>query len=287
MRHRVIRPTDRPWTVQEDRPDGGKGFRRQTLIDDELGSVHMTVGWSSLDPGGEVGLHVHSYEESFYVTEGVVDALVAGRSQRFGVDDYGVVPVGTPHAFRAPTDGARWLEVTAPQVRSHPLDTFAVPGAPDWHGVEAPDWASPLRGPLGHFVESQLPPASQLQMEGYSGGDVTGIRLKMLIDRVLGAQHMNVFMVEFEPGGAGNSHDHPFEEAYVLLSGAADALLEGESYVVGAGDVVWAGVGAVHGFFARGQEPVRWIEVQAPQPPSQHAFRFARPWSHVEQAMPT
>jgi mannose-6-phosphate isomerase-like protein (cupin superfamily) len=162
---------------------------------------------------------------------------------------------------------------------------FTVPAEIDWASATRPDFASPLRGLVGHFHETQLPPASQLQMEGYSGGDVVGIRLKMLIDRVFGAQHMNVFMVEFQPGGAGNSHDHPLEEDYVITAGAADALLDGKQYRVETGDVVWTGVGGVHAFFPADGEPVRWIEIQAPQPPAQHAFRFAKQWQHVEDVL--
>jgi len=284
MRHRVIHSQEVSWTAEDDAQDGGPGFRRQVLVDDGTGSVHMTLGWSELAPGASTRFHVHSYEEAFYVVSGELEVFAAGSALRFGPDDYGVVPVGTPHALRS-SPGTRWLEVTAPQVRDAPGDTFIVTESVEWPAVTVPDFASPLRGPIGHFEESQLPPPSQLQMEGYSGGDVTGIRLKMLIDRVLGAQHMNLFVVEFAPGGAGNSHDHPFEEAYVFLSGSADALLDGERCVVNAGDAVWAGVGGVHAYFTRGDEPVRWIEVQMPQPPSQHAFRFAAQWEHVEKTL--
>ena len=31
------------------------------------------------------------------------------------------------------------------------------------------------------------------------------------------AGRLTLFMVEFQPGGEGNIHDHPFEESYFLL----------------------------------------------------------------------
>lgn len=281
MRHMVIRPDDRPWTEVTNGPGGGGGLCRQVLIDQACGSVHMTLGWGSLVPGGEVSPQAHSFEKTIFVVAGDLQVACGGLVYQLGPDDYTLIPLGRPYAL-ASNSGARWLEVLAPQAREHPRDTFAVGEMPDWGRSVVPDWRSPLRGEVGHFTEEQLPPPSQLQMEGYSGGDVTGIRLKMLVDKVFGAQHMNVFMVEFQPGGAGNLHDHPFEEAYVFISGAAEAVLDGQRYQLNVGDVVWTGVGGVHGFFPTGDQPVRWIEVQAPQPPAQHAFRFVEQWAHVE-----
>lgn len=244
----------------------------------------MTLGWAALDPGGEMPRQAHSFEKSMYVAEGELDLAWPGAVYRLRGDDYAVVPVGQAHALRS-GPGARWLEVVAPQARADPRDTFVIGGPVDWGRAVVPDFASPLAGPVGHFSADQLPPPSMLQMEGYSGDGVTGIRLKMLIDSVFGAQHMNLFVVEFPPGGAGNSHDHPFEEAYVIVSGRAEALLDGQHYGVGPGDVVWTGVGGVHAFFPVGDAPVRWLEVQSPRPPSQHAFRFARQWEHVEEVL--
>jgi quercetin dioxygenase-like cupin family protein len=286
MRHRVLRPDDRAWQDAGSGPGGGDGLRQRVVIDESCGSVHMTVRLADLAAGGEVRPHVHSVEKTVYVLAGRLDLAVGDRVHTLSPDDYALVPVAVPHALRAGArGGARWLEVIAPQARAEPKDTFALDTTVNWETATEPDWASPLRGAVGRFADDQLPPPSRLQMEGYSGGDVTGIRLKMLVDRVFGSQHMNVFMVEFQPGGAGNSHDHPFEEAYVIVSGKAEALLDGEHYQVGPGDVVWTGVGGVHGFFPAGPEPVRWIEVQAPQPPAQHAFRFLREWQHVEKLL--
>jgi quercetin dioxygenase-like cupin family protein len=53
---------------------------------------------------------------------------------------------------------------------------------------------------------------------------------------MLGAQHLSLGMVEVQPGGEGNSHDHPFEETSFVLSGEAEAILDGKTYQVKAGD---------------------------------------------------
>jgi mannose-6-phosphate isomerase-like protein (cupin superfamily) len=106
----------------------------------------------------------------------------------------------------------------------------------------------------------------------------SGISVKMLVDRGFGADLLTVFTVDYELGGAAQPHDHPFEETYFFLAGEAEAELDGKSYTLRSGDVVFAGVGSVHGFFNVGTERVRWIETQAPQPPARHAYRWVQSW---------
>jgi quercetin dioxygenase-like cupin family protein len=106
----------------------------------------------------------------------------------------------------------------------------------------------------------------------------SGISVKMLVDRALGADLLTMFTVDYEVGGAAQAHDHPFEETYFFLSGVTEAELDGTAYTLRAGDVVFAGVGSVHGFWNDGPERVRWIETQAPQPPTRHAYRWEPTW---------
>jgi len=63
------------------------------------------------------------------------------------------------------------------------------------------------------------------------------------------------------------------------------ALVDGDELVLHPGDVLWAGVGADHGFENRSKGLVRWIELQAPQPPVQHSYRFSREWEHLAQKL--
>jgi len=168
-----------------------------------------------------------------------------------------------------------------PKAASQEQDTYFLKTEPPPSFGQPPDFRDPMTRYLGHFEEVQMPPPSQLQMDGYKGPNIFGISLKMLIDRMLGAQHLTLFMVEFQPGGEGNIHDHPFEETYFLLSGEAETILDGKHYHVKAGDYVWTGVGSTHGFFNKGTVPVRWIETQSPQPPNQQAFRFPADWAYL------
>ena len=111
----------------------------------------------------------------------------------------------------------------------------------------------------------------------------SGISVKMLVDRGFGADLLTMFTVDYEVGGAAQAHDHPFEEAYFFLDGEIDAELDGTTYRLSAGDVVFAGVGSVHGFWNIGPGRVRWIETQAPQPPGRHSYRWEPTWIRLAE----
>ena len=55
----------------------------------------------------------------------------------------------------------------------------------------------------------------------------SGISVKMLVDRVLGADLLTMFTVDYEPRGSAQAHDHPFEETYFFLAGEIQAELDG------------------------------------------------------------
>ena len=55
----------------------------------------------------------------------------------------------------------------------------------------------------------------------------SGISVKMLVDRAFGADLLTMFTVDYEPGGAAQAHDHPFEETYFFLAGEVEAELDG------------------------------------------------------------
>jgi mannose-6-phosphate isomerase-like protein (cupin superfamily) len=88
------------------------------------------------------------------------------------------------------------------------------------------------------------------------------------------AANFNMFIIEFADGGLCNHHDHPFEEAYLILEGKVDIVFDGEPYVMGRGDFAWTGVGSRHAFFPKAGQRVRWLEIQAPQPPVRNGQRW-------------
>jgi len=247
------------------------GFRRATYVDRGMGSVHMGTGICFLDPGGAIQPHLHSFEESFYILEGTVVAEISGKSCELGPGNFGLIPTGARHSWRSlSAEPVRWLEMQAPQPRpaEYGRDTF--------FGVEG---AKAAEAATGYFDESQLPrPGGPSQMEGFN--PTTGVAIKMFVDRSFGAIHQSLFLIQYAPGAKIDAHDHTFEESYLIVGGRVRATADGVAYDLGPGDVIWTGVGCVHSFANIGEEPVRWIETQAPLPPAREIFRFERDWSN-------
>jgi quercetin dioxygenase-like cupin family protein len=276
-------------------PERSSGFARCALVGHETGSVHLGLGLCALEPGGHTDLHLHSYEESFYVLAGAPTLVLDGRRHRLGPGGCGVVQVGVAHAWiEAGGEEARWLDLLAPQPRSdgRPKDTFYLGPPPEDDEAEL-DVRDPRSRHLFRFEEEQMAPASlresvPIDAPSVSGSMDTavlaysGIAVKMLVDRRLHAQFSTLFMVEYQPGGVAQPHDHPLEEAYFLLEGEVEAEADGDRYVLGPGDVFWTGVGCIHAFYNTSGGIVRWIEAQAPQPLPGHAYRFNRDWDYLE-----
>ena len=135
---------------------------------------------------------------------------------------------------------------------------------------------------VGHFDDTQVPPPGPLSMPGYHGYNIQNVSIRMMVDELLGAQQHTLFIVEFIPstvqGMSAKEHFHPFEETYYFVAGAAEGLVGGEACSVKAGDLVFAGVNTSHGYTNQGNVPVRWIEAQAPAPPSAHGTIFEADW---------
>jgi mannose-6-phosphate isomerase-like protein (cupin superfamily) len=263
-----------------------QGYTRLSLADYSNGPVHTGRGVCQLEPGGSIDLHVHSYEEGFYVMSGAVLLSLDGHNYVLGPGDYGIIQIGLVHGFRnVGSVRAQWQDMLAPQPKApdQEPDTFFLQNGNVPQEGERPDLKDPTTRFLGHFEDSQLPPGSKLQMAGAEGGNIHGVSIKMMLDRALGAQHLTMFIVEFGPGGEGVVHDHPYEESYFILSGEAVGLLDNQEYKLKAGDFAFSSVGGYHGFFNRGTVPVRWIETQSPQPPDQQAFRFEAQWRYLSQ----
>jgi quercetin dioxygenase-like cupin family protein len=278
-------------------PDASTGFARCSLVDREAGSVHMAVGMCALEAQGSVDEHLHSFEESFFVLEGSPVLVLDGCGHRLRPGACGVVPVGVPHAWLdQDSEGARWIDMYAPQPRGADAvakDTFFVGPAPG--GVQpAPlDVRDPRTRHLFRLDEGQME-LDRLKV-GAAADEPTvsasmatallaysGIAVKMLVDQRLDAQLHTMFMVEYEPGGVAHPHDHPLEEAYVILEGEVEAEADGERYLLRAGDAFWTGVGCIHAFYNRSDARVRWLETQAPQPPARHSYRFDRDWEYLQ-----
>jgi quercetin dioxygenase-like cupin family protein len=279
--------------VPEGWGDHCQGFSRWSVVGEASGAVHTDFGVCALEPDGSVAAHVHSFEESVHVLEGEVVLSTSEGSSLLRAGDYGLLPVGLPHAWSNPGGAmARWADMLAPQPRERfGGDTSFVPAL-----REVPPLPIDVRDPrtrsFGHIEPSNMEPGRQTQdMLAVSASMRTallvysGISVKMMVDSDLGANLSTMFMVQYEPSGVAGTHDHPFEETYMVLEGEVDASFDGERHRLVAGDVAWAGVGCVHGFSNPADRPVRWLETQAPQPPARHSYRFTRDWDYLHEAL--
>lgn len=275
------------------------GLARLRVVGPDQGAVHTDLAVVAIAPGGWLAPHLHSFEEALYVLEGELLLDLGGRVYRLQAADYALIPTGTSHALgNSGRAQVRLLSVNSPQ-RLDPAsgrrDTFFEP-AQDLARMDAdavrPTFGDPTLRLVGHYggtppqletlritdrPRDRAPAGMDTALLAYSG-----ISVKMLVDRNFGADLVTMFTVDYEVGGAAQAHDHPFEETYFFLAGEIEAELDGVRYTLRAGDVVFAGVGVVHGFWNDGGERVRWIETQAPQPPARQAYRWARSWERYE-----
>ncbi len=289
--------------VERPFPDSAtsSGLARVVLVGPEQGATHTELAAGGLASGGWIARHVHAYEEGLYLLEGELVLEIDRHVHRLVAGDYALMPVGTPHTLAATGDPPRWLSVGTPPRRSPGRgapDTIYASTPPDVEALLARSRrlhsGDPLRRFVGHYAGTP-PQAEALRVSDPARGRApagmdtallaySGISVKMLIDRGTGADLLTMFTVDYEVGGAAQAHSHPFEETYVFLAGQVEAELDGEAVTLGAGDVVFAGVDSVHGFWNDGPERVRWIETQAPQPPARNAYRWEPIWRGLAES---
>lgn len=280
--------------------DNAQGFRRAAMIGRQVGAVHTSFARCFLDASGHIDRHLHSFEEFFYVVEGHPVLVMNGQAVRLGPGAAGVIPVGVEHGWLGPDSGtASWLEMQTPIPRDggDAPDTFFLGAVNrDRSAIVDMDIRDPRSRHLFRMAEDDIKVDSlkigaRVDAPKVSASMATallaysGIAVKMLVDERLSAALGNMFMVEYQPGGAAHPHDHPLEEAYYILEGEVEAVADGKTYTLRSGDVMWAGVGCVHAFYNRTDKTVRWLETQSPLPPARHSYRFERDWEYLAETL--
>ncbi len=260
------------------------GLSVSKVLGTEQGAMHLSAATSLLAGGGRIPGHEHPFEESFFVLSGRVVVTIADRSYELAEGDFGFAPLGVPHAWSNPfAEPAEWLRVRAPAPRTDGRTVVSrlVAGFDPATSGPAVDAKASNQRYVGHFDDTQIPPPGPIAMPGYRGYGINDVSIRMMVDEFLGAEHHTLFIVQFEPADvfSAKEHFHPYEELYYFTHGAADGLVGGEACKVSAGDLVFAGVGATHGFTNSGDVPVRWIEAQAPKPTPRHGTLFVHDWS--------
>jgi quercetin dioxygenase-like cupin family protein len=294
MSHHIVSTRDDlAFAVPEEFAGHSAGFFVASVVDEAAGGVQMGFRLSRLEPGGRVDSHIHSFEESLYVIDGTVVVDTAEGSWALATGDYGLFPVATAHGLRNESDTVvAFAEMQAPMPRprfGHDTHMVAPLRAAEAQPLDVRD---PRTVRFGHIDPENMDPAMQTQDRLALSASMrtallvySGITVKMMIDSDLGAQLSTMFMVQYVPGGFAGAHDHPLEEAYLILEGEVEGTFDGATYHLRPGDVAWAGVGCVHEFRNVGDGHVRWLETQAPQPPARHSYRFRRDWSYLDERL--
>jgi quercetin dioxygenase-like cupin family protein len=293
MAHIVRRSDDLVPEVPPEFAGRSAGYTGDAVVDEDGGSVQMGFRLARIEAGGHVDSHVHSFEESIFVIDGSLTVDTGEGSFALTPGDYGLFPVGTTHAFRNTSGEPTHLaEMRAPLPRERFGFDTRFPGALDTGLARAIDVRDPRTRSFGHIDPESMEPSLQTQDRLAVSASMrtallvySGITVKMMVDSDLGADLSTMFMVRYEPGGYAGAHDHPLEEAYLILEGEVEGVFDGNDYRLGPGDVAWAGVGCVHEFRNDGEGRVRWLETQAPQPPPRHSYRFARDWHYLESVL--
>src|SRR5690349_16599389 len=97
-------------------------------------------------------------------------------------------------------------------------------------------------------------------------GRSTGFRRATYVDHSMGSVHMGVGVCFLEPGGVIEPHLHSFEESFYVLEGNLTAQIGERTHALAAGNFGLISTGVRHSLRNTGKQPVRWLEMQAPQP---------------------
>lgn len=77
---------------------------------------------------------------------------------------------------------------------------------------------------------------------------------------------MAVYVNDHEPGDAAQLHTHNEDHVLVMRAGRMRWTVDGEVVDAGAGDVILAPAGTEHGFEVIGEEPVKLLCIESPNP---------------------
>ena len=110
--------------AQLPRPGGAsqmEGFNPTTgvaikmFVDRSFGSTHQSLFLIQYSPGAKIDPHDHTFEESYFIVGGRVQAVADGQSYDLGPGDVIWTGVGCLHSFaNQGAEPVRWIETQAP-----------------------------------------------------------------------------------------------------------------------------------------------------------------------------
>jgi mannose-6-phosphate isomerase-like protein (cupin superfamily) len=115
-----------------------------------------------------------------------------------------------------------------------------------------------------HFV-SRIDDAAAQEPPLYAAHS-NGFRRATYVSHGMGSVHMGVSVCFLDAGGSIQPHLHSFEESFYILEGSVLVEIGEKTYELGPGHFGLIGTGVRHSWRNSGAAPVRWLEMQAPQP---------------------
>src|SRR5438552_2893924 len=97
-------------------------------------------------------------------------------------------------------------------------------------------------------------------------GHSQGYARASIVNHTIGSVLTGLSVCELAPGGTLDPHVHSFEEGVYVLSGEAVIAMGDQAYRLKAGDYGVAKVGTLHSWRNTSKMPVRWLQMNAPQP---------------------
>src|SRR6185295_10375076 len=94
----------------------------------------------------------------------------------------------------------------------------------------------------------------------------TGFRRATYVDRAMGSVHMGTGICYLDPNGVIQPHLHSFEESFYILDGNLILQIGEQEHRLGPGNFGLVSTGLPHSWQNAGEQPARWLEMQAPQP---------------------
>ncbi|MFH1169704.1 MAG: cupin domain-containing protein [Chloroflexota bacterium] len=96
------------------------------------------------------------------------------------------------------------------------------------------------------------------------GHDQTRAFDKILIDRVTGSSNFMLLWCRLAAGSGAESHTHPSEQGFYILSGTLKVTIAGEDYIAGPNSSVFVPAGVEHSTRAEGEEPAVFLGILSP-----------------------
>ena len=98
--------------------------------------------------------------------------------------------------------------------------------------------------------------------EAQAGGSTSGTQSKTLVGRDNGAHNLTVLDAGIDPGAGLSLHIHPnYEEVMLVVEGKIEAVLAGETRILGPGDLLLAPAGVKHTITNQSGKPARVLAI--------------------------